>query len=242
MALAGELATLILSSPQKIDSTPTLTHSRPARALTILINSVHPVIRNCPTATSADYRGTPSPSSPYPRATRSTRAKTKTTRPRCNRAARRAQTKKQPDPRLTVTTAGGPRPGDPREPPRRTGTRLTPSGSRSPPVNGASGNAPRRTPRASGSTLTSWNGAPWRRSQRRITRTSHFPMTRGSPSWWSTSPTTSSRRSARTRTRCCWRSSRRSRGRSQSRLKIQTRRRRDDKKREHPPPPHFSCV
>ena len=240
MALAGELATLILLSHQ-IDSTPTLTHSRPVRTLTILIDSVHPVIRNCPTATSAGCRGTPSPSSPYPRATRSTRAKTKTTRPPCNRAAPRDQTKKR-YPRLTGTAAGGPRHGDPREPPRRTGTRLTPSGSRSPPVNGASGHAPRRTPRASASTLTSWNGAPWRRSQRRITRTSHFPMTRGSPSWWSTSPTTSSRRSARTRTRCCWRSSRRSRGRSRSRLKIQTRRRRDDKKHEHPPPPHVSCV
>jgi hypothetical protein len=93
MALAGELVTLILSSHQ-IDSTPTLTHSRPVRALTILINSVHPAIRNCPTATSAGCRGTPSPSSPYPRATRSTRAKTKTTRPRCNRAAPRDQTKK----------------------------------------------------------------------------------------------------------------------------------------------------
>jgi hypothetical protein len=42
MALAGESVTLILSSHQ-IDSTPTLTHSRPVRTLTILTNSVHPI-------------------------------------------------------------------------------------------------------------------------------------------------------------------------------------------------------
>ena len=98
--------------------------------------------RNCPTDTSAGCRGTPSPSSHSPPATRSTRpTTTTTTRRRRSHPAGPAVRTKIKTRATRMDAANGrlkPATGDPRAPPR-IGAKPTAWGSRSSLVNGASG-------------------------------------------------------------------------------------------------------
>ena len=130
---------------------PTSSFSSPlARPLTR--GNPSPASRNCPTDTRAGCRGTPSPSSPSPPATRSTRPRTTTTtrRRRSHPAGPAGRTKIKT--RRSTDAPRGPHPaapatGDPRARPR-IGAKPTAWGSRSSRVNGASGAGRRRIRRA----------------------------------------------------------------------------------------------